>query len=196
MLLTYWNTVAFHALYARTAGWSPSDPAPAGRGAGRSSTDGSSRGPTGLVSDVTTAWSGFDTQRTGALLSQFVDDLSNWYVRRSRRRFWEGDPAALATLHETLDVLTRLMAPLMPFVTERVWQDLFRAADPDAAPSVHLASWPSPTRPSSMKGLDDQVALARRIVELGRAARAEAKVRTRQPLRRALVPSRALGPAR
>ncbi|WP_255490706.1 isoleucine--tRNA ligase [Mumia sp. ZJ1417] len=196
VLLTYWNTVAFHVLYARTAGWSPADGAPPV--AERPVLDRWLASRTQeLVGEVTTCLERFDTQRTGALLSQFVDDLSNWYVRRSRRRFWDGDPAALATLHETLDVLTRLMAPLTPFVTERVWQDLFRTSAPDAAPSVHLASWPVVDETLVVKGLDEQVSLARRITELGRAARAEAKVRTRQPLRRALVPSRAwdqLGP--
>jgi isoleucyl-tRNA synthetase len=133
----------------------------------------------------------FDTQRVGALLSRFVDELSNWYVRRSRRRFWDGDPAALATLHDTLDVLTRLMAPLMPFVTERVWQDVIRPVQPDAAESVHMASWPKVDESLVVEGLDASVQLARRVVELGRAARAEAKVRTRQPLRRVLVGSTA-----
>ncbi len=75
----------------------------------------------------------FDTQEAGKLLSAFVDDLSNWYVRRSRRRFWRGDPAALATLHEVLTTVTLLMAPLTPFITERVWQDLVVPVDPDGA---------------------------------------------------------------
>ena len=88
-----------------------------------------------LVGDVTAALEDFDTQRAGTLLAAYVDDLSNWYVRRSRRRFWDGDPAALATLHECLYVVTRLMAPLAPFITERVWQDVF-AADVDRAARV------------------------------------------------------------
>jgi isoleucyl-tRNA synthetase len=188
VLLTYWNTVAFHALYARTAGWTPAAAAP----------------PVGerpvldrwlasrtqaLTRDVTDALEHFDTQRAGALISTFVDVLSNWYVRRSRRRFWDGDPAALATLHETIDVLTRLMAPVTPFVTERVWQDVVRPVDPGAAESVHLASWPTVDESLLDADLDVQMELARRVVELGRAARAEAKVRTRQPLARALVGS-------
>jgi isoleucyl-tRNA synthetase len=110
-------------------------------------------------------------------------------VRRSRRRFWNGEPAALATLHDTLDVLTRLMAPLMPFVTERVWQDVVRPVDAGAAESVHMASWPSFDGSLVVDGLDASVQQARRVVELGRSARAEAKVRTRQPLRRVLVGS-------
>ena len=82
----------------------------------------------------------FDATTAGRALQAYVDELSNWYVRRSRRRFWEGDPSALATLHECLYVLTLLMAPMVPFVTETVWKSLF--ASWAGVDSVHLASWP------------------------------------------------------
>jgi len=144
-----------------------------------------------LVRQVTEAMERFDTQRAGALLSDFVGDLSNWYVRRSRRRFWDGDPSALTTLHQTLDTLTRLMAPVVPFITERVWQDVVRPVDATAPESVHLAAWPAADPGAEDAELSAAVSLARRLVELGRAARAEAKVRTRQPLSRALVGSSA-----
>ncbi|UED83671.1 isoleucine--tRNA ligase [Streptomyces profundus] len=185
-LLTYWNTVAFQALYARTAGWSPGrgDPAPADR-------------PlldrwvlselNALVKMVTEAMENFDTQRTGKLISTFVDDLSNWYVRRSRRRFWQADPAALRTLHEVLETVTRLMAPLVPFITERVWQDLVVPVTPGAADSVHLSSWPEADLSLVEPDLSSDMLLVRRLVELGRATRAESGVKTRQPLSRALV---------
>ncbi len=186
VLLTYWNTVAFHVLYARAASWTPSDGAPPA--SERPVLDRWLRAETArLVGEVTEALEGFDTQRAGNLLAAFVDDLSNWYVRRSRRRFWGGDPAALATLHDTLEVVTRLMAPLVPFITERVWQDVVRSVDPSAPASVHLAEWPVHDESVVDADLSASVALARRLVELGRAARADAKVRTRQPLRRALV---------
>ncbi len=192
VLLTYWNTVAFHVLYARTAGWTPADGAPPV--AERPVLDRWLHAETArLVRDVTAAMEGFDTQRTGTLIAGFVDDLSNWYVRRSRRRFWDGDPAALATLHTTLDTVTRLMAPLTPFITERVWQDVVRPVDESVQESVHLAAWPSYDESAVDEELSAAVALARRLVELGRAARADAKVRTRQPLRRALVGSTAHG---
>jgi isoleucyl-tRNA synthetase len=187
VLLTYWNTVAFHVLYARTAQWDPSttQPPPV---ADRPVLDRWLHSETArLARLVTEAMERFDTQRAGTLLADFVDNLSNWYVRRSRRRFWDGDPSALATLHDTLDTLTRLMAPLVPFITERVWQDVVRPADPSAAESVHLATWPATDATAEDEDLSAAVALARRLVELGRAARADAKVRTRQPLRRALV---------
>lgn len=195
-LLTYWNTVAFQALYGRAARWTPSaaDPAPADR-------------PVldrwllsevnVLVQRVDAAMDGFDTQEAGRLLAAFVDDLSNWYVRRGRRRFWRGDPAALATLHEALRVVTLLLAPLVPFVTERVWQDLVASVDPDAAASVHLASYPVADAALIDPALGERVGLARRLVELGRAARAGSGVRTRQPLARSLASApgfAALGP--
>jgi isoleucyl-tRNA synthetase len=136
---------------------------------------------------VDAALEDFDTQQAGKLLSAYVDDLSNWYVRRSRRRFWDADPAALATLHTVLETLTRLMAPLVPFITERVWQDLVRPVEQDAPESVHLASWPQADPEAIDEGLARQVELVRRLVELGRATWAESGVKTRQPLGRALV---------
>jgi isoleucyl-tRNA synthetase len=189
-LLTYWNTVAFQALYANVAGWAPGSPAP--ELADRPVLDRWALSEAHrLVQGVTAALEDFDTQRAGTLLSAYVDDLSNWYVRRSRRRFWAGDPAALATLHECLYVVTLLMAPLTPFITERVWGDLFATTSTELPESVHLATWPQVDGALVDDDLAGQVQLARRLVELGRAARAEAKVRTRQPLRRALVASRA-----
>ncbi|KIZ18251.1 isoleucine--tRNA ligase [Streptomyces natalensis] len=185
-LLTYWNTVAFQALYARTSQWAPSaaDPAPAERPLLDRWLLGELNS---LVEGVTEALESFDTQRAGKLLSSFVDDLSNWYVRRSRRRFWQGEPAALRTLHEVIETVTRLMAPLTPFITERVWQDLVVPVTPDAPDSVHLSSWPVADASAIDPALSAQMQLVRRLVELGRATRAESGVKTRQPLSRALV---------
>jgi isoleucyl-tRNA synthetase len=185
-LLTYWNTVSFHTRYAATAGWTPTAPAP--EPAQRPLLDRWALSEAHrLVRELDAALDDFETQRAGARIAGFVDDLSNWYVRRSRRRFWDGEPAALATLHTCLDLLTRVMAPLTPFITERVWQDVIRAADPGAAESVHLTDWPTYDVGLVDESLSDQMALVRRLVELGRAARAESGVRTRQPLGRALV---------
>jgi len=190
VLLTYWNTVAFHVLYARTAGWTPATTAPPV--AERPVLDRWLHAETAsLVGGVTAALEQFDTQRAGSLLAGFVDDLSNWYVRRSRRRFWDGDPAALATLHDTIVTVTKLLAPITPFITERVWQDVVRPVVQDAPASVHLSAWPALDPAAVDAELSGSVALARRLVELGRAARADAKVKTRQPLRRALVASAA-----
>ncbi|MEU0096384.1 isoleucine--tRNA ligase [Kribbella sp. NPDC006257] len=190
VLLTYWNTVAFHALYARLADWSPTDVPPV---AERSVLDRWLVSETNrLVRETDVAYATYDTQKLGVQISQFVDVLSNWYVRRSRRRFWAGDTGALATLHETLEVLTRLMAPLTPFVTERVWQDVFRPVTPGLAESVHLTAFPQYDEALIDDALATHVSMAKRVVELGRSARAEAKVRTRQPLSRALVGSAAI----
>ena len=185
-LLTYWNVVAFQSLYARTADWEPGSPAPdvADRPVlDRWALSEAHR----LAREVDEALETFDTQRAGRLLAAYVDDLSNWYVRRSRRRFWAGDPAALATLHECLYVVTLVLAPITPFVTERVWQDLFAATSDELPDSVHLAAWPQVDGSLVDDELATQMALVRRLVELGRAARAGSSVRTRQPLGRALV---------
>jgi isoleucyl-tRNA synthetase len=140
-----------------------------------------------LVKEVDLAYADFDSQTAGRLIATFIDDLSNWYVRRSRRRFWDGDPAALATLHECIKVLTQIMSPMVPFITEHVWQELIKPVESDAASSIHLTSWPEVDEALIDIKLRDQVALTRRIVELGRAARAESSVKIRQPLGRALI---------
>jgi len=188
VLLTYWNTAAFLVLYARANDWDQTridDAPPAGE---RSLLDRWARSELHrTVAEVTEALEVFDPTRAGRRLTEFVDDLSNWYVRRSRRRFWDGDPAALATLHECVEVTTRLLAPFMPFVTEEVHERLVRDTDPDAADSVHLRTWPEADYAAVAPELAEQMALVRRVVELGRAARAGSAVRTRQPLSRALV---------
>ncbi|MDR1768763.1 MAG: isoleucine--tRNA ligase, partial [Propionibacteriaceae bacterium] len=192
VLFTLVNTVAFQSLYARANGWTPAvGQAPeVGRRHVLDRWLVSARNV--LVGEVTAALEDFDTQRAGALLSAFIDDLSNWYVRRSRRRFWDGEPGALWTLHETLEVVARLMAPLTPFLAERVWQDIVVPVTPDAPESVHLASWPQAVAGDVDADLGAAMDLTRRVVELGRAARAESKVKTRQPLGRALISSAAL----
>jgi isoleucyl-tRNA synthetase len=182
VLRTYWSIASFQSLYARANNWSPSSDRPADES---HLLDRWARAETNRVAaEVDVALAGYDAARAGRALAGLIDDLSNWYVRRSRRRFWEGDPAALQTLHDCLDVLTRLLAPFVPFVTERVWRALF--AETSQIRSVHLASWPDTTAPRDEQ-LSGQMALVRRLVELGRAARAGSGVKTRQPLARALV---------
>jgi isoleucyl-tRNA synthetase len=143
--------------------------------------------PATLAAAVDERLENYDTARAGRLLADFVDDLSNWYVRRSRQRFWEGDQDALATLYECLDVLTRLLAPFVPFITEEVWQRVVRPGNPPAPESVHFATWPQPDTRLIDPELSAQVTIARALAEAGRAARKASNVRIRQPLSRALV---------
>ncbi len=195
ILLTYWNTASFLVMYANAA---------AAQGTAWSSERVSAAPPVSarpvldrwllselhtLVRDVTVALDAFDSAAAGRRIAAFIDDLSNWYVRRSRRRFWEGPAtpdgeAAFATLYTCLETLTALMAPLAPFVTDYIWGVLRAEGSPD---SVHLTSWPTFDASLIDEQLSDQMALVRRLVELGRSARATAVVRVRQPLARALV---------
>ena len=150
VLLTYWNTVSFLVLYANAAAaqgraWGPGNMADAPPPADRPLLDRWVLSELHAVTaDVTDALEGFDTAAAGRRLGAFIDDVSNWYVRRSRRRFWEGpatpdSAAAFATLYECLETLTRLMAPIAPFLTDYVWGVLRPTGGPD---SVHLADWP------------------------------------------------------
>jgi isoleucyl-tRNA synthetase len=185
-LLTYWNTASFLVLYARANDWTPDLDAPAAED--RPVIDRWVRSELHrTVDEVTAALEDFDPTRAGQRLTAFVDDLSNWYVRRSRRRFWNGDPAALSTLHECLEVITRLLAPFIPFVTDEVHERLVCDVVDQVPGSVHLRRWPHVDAAAITVELSTQMALVRRVVELGRAARAESSVRTRQPLSRALV---------
>jgi len=184
-LLTYWNTVSFLALYASASDFVPSKPLAISE---RPMMDRWILSELNkLIVEVDLAYADFDSQRAGNAIAQFVDDLSNWYVRRSRRRFWDGDPVALTTLHECLEKVTLLMAPMVPFISEHVWQVLIRKVDPTAPLSVHLANFPIADKRSIDEQLSTDVALARRLVELGRAARAQSQVKIRQPLSRALI---------
>jgi isoleucyl-tRNA synthetase len=185
VLLTYWNTASFFTLYANAEEWSPADLASAPPAAERPLLDRWALAELHrTVAEVTAALDVYDTQRAGRRLADFLDDLSNWYVRRSRRRFWQGSREAFATLYECLETVTRLMSPLTPFVTDYLW-DVLRAEDQPS--SVHLTSWPAVREELLNPALSEQMALVRRLVELGRSARASSGVKTRQPLRRALV---------
>ena len=186
VLLTYWNTASFLSLYTRLSAYKPGDKVLARKD--RPEID---QWLLSLVDDavlqVTSALENFDTQKAGRVLADVVDDMSNWYVRRNRRRFWDGDPVALATLHEALRTITLIMAPFVPFITERVWQDMFKTTTDTSLQSVHLANWPEANKSEIRTDLIENMGLIRRLVELGRAARAEGKIKNRQPLSRALV---------
>jgi isoleucyl-tRNA synthetase len=195
MLLTLWNTFSFFSTYASLNDFDPGEP---GDVAVPPAAD---RGPldrwilsrlastTALVTD---ALRGYEPLEAATALGSLVDDLSNWYVRRSRRRFWRTDPdappgdtlAAQSTLHTVLSTLSLLLAPLCPFVADALWRHLTGAEESE---SVHLQDWPAASTDSIDPELEAQMALARRLTSLGRAARSEAGVKVRLPLARALV---------
>jgi isoleucyl-tRNA synthetase len=182
-LLTYWNTISFFTLYANAADFEVS----------KVSADLTLMDKwilselNKLIVGVDQALENFDSQEAGQLLAAFIDDLSNWYVRRSRRRFWDGDEVALNTLYFCLKNLNLLLAPMVPFIAEHVWQSLIKVAEADQVESVHLADFPVANKKMIDENLSTSVALSRRLVELGRSARAESGVKIRQPLSRALV---------
>jgi isoleucyl-tRNA synthetase len=191
ILLTYWNTTSFLVLYANAGGWTASGLGSAPAVGQRPLIDRWMLSELhATVRDVTESLEAFDTAAAGRRLAVLIDDLSNWYVRRSRRRFWDGPSspdgaAAFATLYECVRSLTLLMAPITPFLTDYIWAVLRSS---DAAPqSVHLASWPVADPALIDPVLSAQMALTRRLVDLGRSARSGASVRTRQPLSRALI---------
>jgi isoleucyl-tRNA synthetase len=132
----------------------------------------------------------YDCTSAGAAIAEFVDDLSNWYVRLGRRRFWEGDMFAFATLRHCLIETSKLLAPFTPFIAEEIYCNLVGGADdsfftdPD---SVHLCDMPEPDPDRVDDGVEEAMEVVRRTVELGRAARSQAKVKLRQPLRRAVI---------
>ncbi len=193
-LLTLWHTVSFFTTYASLNGFVPDHPAlpaPAERGV----LDRWARSRVHSTLDaLTAALDGYEPLEAATRLGRLVDDLSNWYVRRSRRRFWRTDPdaphsdalAAQATLYEALVAVTLVLAPFCPFVADRLWRELCgERAERDG--SVHLQTWPVLDGTAIDRDLEAQMALAVQLSSLGRAARSEAGVKVRQPLRRALV---------
>jgi len=180
-LLTLWNTYSFFVTYARLDEWDPAS------GANAEPTHVLDRWILSRLETTTTAvtdaLSSFDALAGAQALEQLVDDLSNWYVRRSRPRFWKSsDPAAHATLHECLRTIALLLAPYCPFVTDDMWSNLASTNE-----SVHLADWPVGDPARLDAGLDAEMQLARDLTSLGRSARNDAKIGVRQPLPRALV---------
>jgi isoleucyl-tRNA synthetase len=178
-LLTLWNVYAFFATYADLDGWTPD------AGAITTPTHVLDRWILSELDDtiegVTAALEGFDALEGAGRLARFIDDLSNWYVRRSRPRFWKSsDPAAHATLYECLTTVARLLAPFCPFLADEIYTTL------TGETSVHLTDWPRPTGRRDAE-LAAQMESARRLVAIGRSARTDAKVKVRQPLRRALI---------
>jgi isoleucyl-tRNA synthetase len=202
-LLTLWNTHVFFTTYARLDGIDLSDPAVPPVADRPASDRWVLAELADLVDTVDASLERFDVSTSTRRLERFVDDLSNWYVRRSRRRFWKavapgsgrpGDAearadklAAYATLHTCLVTVAELLAPFTPFLADRLWADLVVSQDPEAPVSVHLADFPVPDPAWRDDALRGAMTTTRRVVELGRQARTDSAVKVRQPLARALV---------
>jgi isoleucyl-tRNA synthetase len=179
-LLTLWNSASFFVDYANIAGFAPQ----------WSSLEPAATAPldrwlvertNAFVVDAETQYDGYRADEVVRLFESYLDDLSNWYIRRSRRRFWNEEPDAFATLWYALVQTLRVLAPVMPFLTDHLWRNLV----PDGPESVHLAEWPRVTQPD--RALLDEIEEVRRVVALAHQARATSGLKLRQPLRRLVV---------
>jgi isoleucyl-tRNA synthetase len=180
-LLQLWNTYGFYVLYANANGMAPGSlPDPA-----ESSNELDRWALSRLAAAARIArerMDAYDATAAGRAIQDFVDDLSNWYVRRSRRRFWDGDPAAFATLRHCLVGVAQLLAPFTPFVADEIYRNL----DPEGEPSVHLCDYPPADAPRDV-ALEVDMEVAREAVRLGLAARGQSKIKLRQPLHAAAI---------
>ncbi len=194
VLLTLWNVYSFFTNYASIDGFHP-DQQPAGWRPDTELDRWILSELNSLVAQVDACLDGYDPTNAGRRMQEFIDRLSNWYVRRSRRRFWrsENDADKLSgyiTLHICLVTLAKLMAPLAPFVSEEIYQGLVRAVDPEAPDSVHLAQFPAADLSLVDEELMEATRLAMRVSSMGRGARSRAGIKVRQPLPRVVVKTR------
>jgi isoleucyl-tRNA synthetase len=179
-LLTLWNSVSFFVEYANIAGFMPSwealtptTTAPLDRWLVERTH--------AFVVDATEQYEGYRVDEVMRLFEAYLDDLSNWYIRRSRRRFWDDEHDAFATLWYALVQMMRVLAPVMPFLTDHLWRNLV----PDGPESVHLAPWPEVAAPD--RALLADIDEVRRVVALAHQARATSGIKLRQPLRKLIV---------
>ncbi len=191
LLMPLWTTYGFYVLYANIERFDERAAAAAPAPAERPALD---RWALARLAQLTEQMreriDAYDATSAVRLAAAWVEDLSNWYVRLSRRRFWDGDPAALATLRECLVTTAKLIAPAVPFIAEEIYGNLVGGAAGDfgAEPeSVHLCDYPEPARAQLDPQLDADMALVREAIELGRDARSRSRVKVRQPLARAIV---------
>jgi len=197
-LLTLWNTYSFFVSYANIDNADPRVAPPA---------DAVPELDRWLLSElnalvlkVTEELEAYDPTDAARAIETFVDDLSNWYVRRSRRRFWRGasesdtdKQSAYHTLYTALVTVSKLLAPFTPFIAEELYQNLVCSIDAAAPTSVHLAQWPTADRSQIDDSLNAETQLVKRICSLGRAARAKAQIKVRQPVAEVVVKHSGLG---
>jgi isoleucyl-tRNA synthetase len=188
-LLTLWNCVSFLVTYASIASWEPRfadlETGPSAKGQ-RPLDRWLVARVQQFVDEATAAYEAYLTVNVIRAFEGFVEDLSTWYVRRSRRRFWEGEEAAFAALWYALVQALRVVAPVVPFLTEHLWRNLV-AGLREAPESIFLAGWPEPVGRLRDRGLLEEVATGRQVAELARSARQQAGIKLRQPLRRLVV---------
>ncbi len=186
VVLPFWNSYVFFVTYANVDGWDPSAARPPV--AERSELDRWILSVLqSLVKDVTREMEAYRLYAVIPRLMTFIDDLTNWYIRRSRRRFWKAGmgpekEGAYATLYEVLTVFVRLLAPFMPFLTEAIYQNLVRKQPVSSEDSVHLTDYPVVDESLIDPELERSVAVIRKVVSLGRAVREKHSIKTRQPL--------------
>ena len=188
VIIPLWNAYSFFVTYARIDGWTPAADVAGTRSANRLDRWIVSSLQT-LLDDVNREMEAYRLYRTVPAMVAFVERLTNWYIRRSRRRFWKSEDdedkaAAYATLYGVLTTFVKALAPVLPFVTERIYQNLVRAADPAAPESIHLCDMPQAREELRDRALERRMELATRAVVLGRSLRSKHDLKVRQPLRR------------
>lgn len=181
--LTLWNTVSFFVTYAKIDNFEPQE----GSGNSENKLDQWIVSElNSLIQDVTDSMERYNFPQATRPIMAFIDNLSNWYIRRSRRRFWKSEndndkEQAYQTLYYVLTTLSKVMAPFMPFISDKIFRSLTNNE------SVHLEDYPKADESLINKGLIDEIALTRKVVNLGLAVRAKAKIKVRQPLSKAQI---------
>jgi isoleucyl-tRNA synthetase len=191
-LMTLWNTYSFFVIYANIDNFVP-DTKPVSLTSELDKWLMSRLNQ--LVIEVDELLDNYDPTTAGRKIESFVSDLSNWYVRRSRRRFWKSQNdddklSAYNCLYQTLVILSKLLAPFIPFVADEIYQNLVRSVDNNAPESVHLVSFPVANRDLINTGIIENTELAMKVCSMGRAARSKSAVKVRQPLPRVVVKAR------
>ena len=198
VLLPLWNTYSFFTTYAEADGITMADLAAAPAPEDRPELDRWILSVLqSLIAEVNTQMEGYYLYNVVPPTLGFIDDLTNWYIRRSRRRFWsqrgesqasDADKlAAFATLYEVLSTFIKVLAPVLPFVTDRLYQGLVAETDGEAPRSVHHCDFPRADQALIDAGLEDAMAVVREVVQLGHALRKQSQIKVRQPLRRVSV---------
>ena len=178
-VLTFWNCYSFFVMYATADGWKPGGVSlPVTHELDRWVLSRLQR----LVDAAHSAFQNYEHYRLIEAFQIFDDDFSNWYLRRSRRRFWKSEPDAYQTLYTVLTTVTRVMAPALPFLTEEIYQNLVRSVDGSAPESVHLTSYPQVDTSLIDEALEQSIETVIRIKNLALNLRTQSKVKIRQPL--------------